>query len=127
MKRKLFNKLFHARLFCWLIPMILIALYFMPADWFSSDISDSYCIHQRFFGIPCPGCGLTRATYNFLHINFERALNYNASVIFFIPYLASLIIYDIIKNNLFAKIKYLSASALLLSIISIYIFRFLNY
>ena len=35
------------------------------------------CPFYNIFGIPCPGCGLTRAVIEIFKLNFKRALEYN--------------------------------------------------
>lgn len=36
-------------------------------------LSGTACLFEAFFGIPCPGCGLTRATLAFLALDFPKA------------------------------------------------------
>lgn len=44
------------------------------------------CIFQSLFGIPCPGCKMTRAVISVLKLDFKAAANYNFMV-FFMPLL----------------------------------------
>lgn len=43
------------------------------------------CVFQRFCGIPCPGCGMTRAAKSILSLDFVGAWGYNP-LIFAMPY-----------------------------------------
>lgn len=61
------------------------------------------CPTRRFFHIPCPGCGMTRALFVFLHGNIKEALFYNANIIFLFPTLIIVfvcIIHDVIFSKL---------------------------
>lgn len=46
------------------------------------------CLIHRFLGIPCPGCGLTRATIAFCHGDFGSAIQLNPLVLVVVPALA---------------------------------------
>ena len=35
------------------------------------------CLFKAVFGIPCPGCGMTRAYISLLHLDFLQAFNFN--------------------------------------------------
>ena len=35
------------------------------------------CIYIRFFGLPCPGCGMTRAWMSVFHLDFKAAFRYH--------------------------------------------------
>ena len=35
------------------------------------------CVIRRYIGIPCPGCGLTRAWFSALRLDFAAALRYH--------------------------------------------------
>lgn len=43
------------------------------------------CAINYFFGIYCPGCGLTRAAVAILNLNFYQAFRYNAFSLIVIP------------------------------------------
>ncbi len=50
-------------------------VFVLPADMF--DHTPSICLwHLLGFG-PCPGCGMTRAVWHLLHLEFRTALHYN--------------------------------------------------
>ena len=55
------------------------------------------CPIKAVFGVPCPGCGITRAFANIMHFNFQKAISYNAFFVFgLFPVSVFLIIDDII-------------------------------
>lgn len=45
------------------------------------------CPIHYFTGYLCPGCGSQRAIHELLHLNFRKALEYNALFVVSIPYL----------------------------------------
>ena len=51
------------------------------------------CVFRYFFGIPCPGCGMTRALLCLLRLDLLGAAGHNA-VIFCMPYVFLYIIFD---------------------------------
>lgn len=60
------------------------------------------CMFKSILGISCPGCGMTRAINEFIHLRFIESFKFNilslplviiASISFFV------IVYDIIKNS----------------------------
>ena len=44
------------------------------------------CTAKRVFGIPCPGCGLTRAFVSISHGEFSRAWRFNPASFLFYPF-----------------------------------------
>ena len=60
------------------------------------------CPSKLIFHIPCPGCGITRATIMFLRGNVLQALAFNPNVIFsimFIFLVPTFLIFDAIKRK----------------------------
>ena len=77
----------------------LILLIFGVLAIFFLDIN---CIFKSIFGIPCPGCGLTRAFRAILHGNFLEAEKYNIlsiPILIFYLFFFILIILDFIKKT----------------------------
>lgn len=65
------------------------------------------CLVKLLIGYPCPGCGMTRAFFSLLRLDFVGAFRYNP-VIFILPFIAWIIIFHerpllskIYKSNLF--------------------------
>jgi hypothetical protein len=46
------------------------------------------CLSRLLFGVPCPGCGMTRAFSCALHGRFRRALRHNNRVVLVLPLLS---------------------------------------
>ena len=44
---------------------------------FIFELSGIPCISRYFFGVSCPGCGMTRAWLSALRLNFEQAFYYH--------------------------------------------------
>jgi len=106
----------------------LTTLYFLPTDLFASNLEDnSYCIHHQLFGFGCPGCGLTRATYYFLHQNYSKALELNMAVVFVFPALASDVLYKFKQQQTFRKIRFTFFLLFCLSLLIVYITRFVHH
>ncbi len=51
------------------------------------------CVFRHFFGLYCPGCGMTRAALSVLRLDFLSALYYNP-LVFSLPYIALYIVCD---------------------------------
>ena len=64
-----------APLVFWLIPTARI------------ESGPSLCLIRRVFGVPCPGCGMTRALSCAVHGHPRRAIAYNNRVIIVLPLL----------------------------------------
>jgi len=62
-------------------------LYFIPRKVMLGSRQLQLCLSQRYLGIDCPGCGMTRALYSFMHGNFRAALHFNLAILSIIPVL----------------------------------------
>lgn len=49
------------------------------------------CVFVKYFGIECPGCGMTRAIREVIHLHFASAFQYHPMV-FSMPYVAFYIV-----------------------------------
>lgn len=54
------------------VPLIILLL---PENYF--DTGESICLSKVLFNQECYACGLTRACKHLLHLNFEKAFEYN--------------------------------------------------
>lgn len=61
-----------------------MVLYFFLAYWIL-DRTGIGCVFVYFWGIPCPGCGMTRALLALLRLDFAAAFGYNP-LIYAMPY-----------------------------------------
>lgn len=57
------------------------------------------CPFYLLTGFECPGCGSQRALYQLLHLNIVQAFRYNALFVISIPFLAFLVLADMLKHR----------------------------
>ena len=63
-----------------LIPLVLLIL---PPSFF--DKGQSVCLSKVLLNKECIGCGLTRATQHFIHLDFQKAYSLNKLVVIIVP------------------------------------------
>lgn len=56
----------------------------------------SFCLLYNLFSIKCFGCGTTRAIFNLLHLNLEKAINYNIFAVLWFTSFLLIIFQDIL-------------------------------
>ncbi len=80
------------------------------------------CPVRCFFGIPCPGCGMTRALLSALRLDFSAAFAYHPLWVAVLP-AAALIAFLAIKGR--KKALYVTITACSLLLLFVWIFRLL--
>ncbi len=68
------------------------------------------CPVRAFFGIPCPGCGLTRSCLSILMGRFRTAFRFNPAGFLWLPFLAVLFFKRYVLGK---KMKYLTFELIL--------------
>ena len=71
-----------------IIILLPILIYILPENYF--DQGGSNCLSVLIFDQECYGCGLTRACKHLLHLNFEKAFEYNMLSFIALPLIALL-------------------------------------
>jgi hypothetical protein len=71
----------------------LAALLWLP--WHFIAGGPVLCPFHRFFGLNCPGCGMTRAFWQLAHFHINQALRYNGFSLLFLPCCIFLICRDV--------------------------------
>jgi hypothetical protein len=106
----------------------MIILYFLPETYFMTELNDySHCLHKQILGFDCPGCGLTRATYYFLHLNYQRALVLNPSVVFALPAIIGELSYQIKPTENLRKTRFILYICFCISLLILYLTRIFNH
>ncbi len=100
------------------IPILLISL----GIYLSKQLFGAMCPMVIATGLPCPGCGMTRAAISILSFRPGMAFSFNPSIFIWIVYVLYLIYYRYIKRT---KIKRFVpvTMALFIATIGIYIYR----
>ena len=81
--------------------IFIITVYMVLVDFLFGYVCPSMVI----LGLPCPGCGLTRAAISLAHLDFNMALYYNPMIFFALP-LIGIYIFMYLKNYNHRKLFY---------------------
>ncbi|NBH84470.1 DUF2752 domain-containing protein [bacterium C-53] len=74
-----------------LILLLLLALSFLTWVLYHITGVNTGCITKAFTGLPCPGCGMTRAWLSVFHLDFQSAFFYHP--LFLLPVLIVLLLF----------------------------------
>ncbi|NLI99189.1 DUF2752 domain-containing protein [bacterium] len=66
-----------------LAVILAVAISLLPFSFIEGN--SSVCLFRIVFGHPCPGCGMTRAIWLFLHGDIHNAIEYNWKIIVVAP------------------------------------------
>lgn len=75
------------------LPILLVSI---PRAW----IFDGHplCLIHNLFGRACPGCGMTRALFSLLHLDFAAAWSYNPTAFLVAPLLLLVYLKEVRKT-----------------------------
>ncbi len=89
-----------------LLSIIVGFVFFVSLCLITLKYNISLCIFNNLFGIPCPGCGMTRAFISIIKLDFVSAFQYNITSI---PLFLGILIYCVLCfMDFFKKTNYLS-------------------
>lgn len=77
------------------IPFLIMVLYFV----LSFFLTDSPCLFRLVTGLPCPACGLTRATFALFRLDFHAAFLYHPMVFLVLPIIVFVLIQDVVRKK----------------------------
>lgn len=106
--------------------ILLIVVSFIPYE-ILFDKTHSVCIHNHLFGFQCPFCGLTRAVYQTVHLQFASAINYNIVVVLLPFYLGINIAIIFIRKKWLLVSRKIIVVLIIASLLVLYAFRIYNY
>jgi hypothetical protein len=79
--------------------LLLVILHQISFETMNVPLEKNSCFYFQIFNKPCPGCGMTRATYFLLHFDIRKAIYYNPSVLFIPILIMSEVICFLCKFN----------------------------
>ncbi|MCR5501589.1 MAG: DUF2752 domain-containing protein [Lachnospiraceae bacterium] len=104
------------------VPILVIVLY----ESFQLLVFHALCPVKVFFGLPCPGCGMTRASFFLLTGNIGEALRYHALVIPWVLCVLYLLVYHYVLMKK-APLKNPLLIILGFTTLGYYIYRMIRY
>lgn len=103
--------------------ILLIALYYLA----NKAIFHAFCPLLITVGLPCPGCGMTRAMYCLATFQWKRALLLNPTAPAWLIYIIYLAWRRYIVGSLDKKKNTIFLAVLCIVTIAVYIFRMVKY
>ena len=80
----------------YIIGIILLIVYLILGKKFGFYLS---CPIHKFFGVYCPGCGITRMLHAIITLDFYKAFRYNPLLFILFPFFVFLFIDKIVKER----------------------------
>jgi hypothetical protein len=93
----------------------------LPQELFQNSGLSKTCLHAILFEKPCPGCGMTRALFHALHLQFGRSIHDHPCIIVLIPTLIIELIAFLIPTAMLKKTSNIFRGALCASIVIRYL------
>ncbi|MHB1454354.1 MAG: DUF2752 domain-containing protein [Saccharofermentanales bacterium] len=84
-------------------PNSVAILAIIAGTTFAIALDDQSCLLRRTIGIPCPGCGMTRATFALLRLDFAAAFTFHPLVYVIVPFIIVLSVLLLTKRTTFKK------------------------
>ena len=111
MAKRIIHELKQAR-----IAIFMIFMYMVLANFFFGYACPSMVV----IGLPCPGCGLTRAAISLARLDFIGAFNFNPMIFFALPLIAAYV-FMYLKNYDLRKLFYPTFVIIIVSFIVFFI------
>jgi len=84
------------------------------------------CPFSYFFGVPCPGCGVSRAYLAALHFDFRAAFAYHPLFFTVAPAILYVAHRNVLRKRLKGKTETFAAGVILFCFVAVYIYRLLS-
>jgi hypothetical protein len=85
------------------------------------------CIFRHFTGIKCPFCGMTRACFNIMHLQFLSALRYNPVSMMLPIMLVTEVAYDLFPSTRSGKFRRVVIILFVAGLAVLFVVRILQY
>ena len=108
------------------IFVLVLVVAMIPHD-ILFDETHVVCIHYYLFGFQCPLCGMTRAVYEFTHLQFASAINYNIVVALLPLYLLTDIATIFFHQNWLVQVRKIVVIGIIAGFVLLYVFRIVNH
>lgn len=81
------------------------------------------CPTRRFFGVSCPGCGMTRACLSLFQLDFQAAFDYHPLVFVLAPALLYFVFREVLPFTLSRKMEMVLLGAFFAALVFVYCYR----